>query len=441
MEEKINLRVTYALRSRVLYCQIFQIGEQTPDKQWSIKKLLENPNLQKWNPKELCFDEATTTAIKNNQFLADYIKPYREAIEKYNPATAVELVNIVAGKECKEKTPTFEKYLNEFIKKKMNPQSKNPATSFRAYNNLLHKLTEARSRTDKYQYDFLNIPLTHITDEVYIKFCDYLKYALNGVNLIPLAGCFKTVFNDAYNNKIVSYRLTYVAKRNQRKDNTKELEKKTRKKALTENQLQQFKNMDLTPFLKQRESIQQLELYRDFCLLLYGLSARPIDVATMQRRYIDDESKTIYYAITKKKNNDDAPNCRAIITPLAAQIIDKYKDSHHAGYLLPLVMYKSQTEAYKLSDPSVFYKFYNCWNGKCLYKINNFLHRITDALGFKENLTTYTFRHTAITHQINKKAVILKVAINAGTSLKHIQETYYDPMHNDVGFNNWCNSL
>ena len=413
--------------------------KETNGKFTAVSRFLKTPNYSKWDKDTQRFNEPTQDAVDNNKILADYIKPYREAIEKYNPATAVELINIVTGKECKERKaiPTYGEYLMQYYARRKEEAS----TSHQQFHALINKLIFAKDRNDEYRYNFFDIPLNKVDDEVYKRFCDYVAKPLKGENFDNTTTQFKTVFNDARKKNIVSRQLTYKAKNSLIIDPYKELKKQDDKPILNEEQYKQLLTMDLTPFLKGEESIQELELYRDFCILLFELSSRPMDIATMQRIGINGD-EILYYITKKKKERIETRLCRATITPIAAKVIDKYKDSHHAGYLLPLVMYEDITESYDLTAKGVYDKFYNKWNSKCLCKINDFLHRITTALGFsgEKNLTTYRFRHSTITQQINKQINPLFVAQNAGTSLKYIQETYYHKKQIDPNFERWYQS-
>ena len=63
-----------------------------------------------------------------------------------------------------------------------------------------------------------------------------------------------------------------------------------------------------------------------------------------------------------------------------------------------------------------------------LEKINAFIKKTAKYIGTdKDSFTLYTFRHSAITHEIEKKNKdILIIAKEAGTSPKMIDKHYFD---------------
>lgn len=97
-----------------------------------------------------------------------------------------------------------------------------------------------------------------------------------------------------------------------------------------------------------------------------------------------------------------------------------------AGYILP---YSDNNRAWDLADPEQYHKRYNRCNAM-LGMINTFLKKIASHLKisfFNDTLTTYVFRHSAISIAIiQKKIPPLVVAKMAGTSLKEIERSYMD---------------
>ncbi len=97
-----------------------------------------------------------------------------------------------------------------------------------------------------------------------------------------------------------------------------------------------------------------------------------------------------------------------------------------AGYILP---FSDNNRSWELSDPEQYHKRYNRCNAM-LGMINTFLKKVAAHLKisfFNDTLTTYVFRHSAITIAItNKKIPPMVVAKMVGTSLKEIERSYMD---------------
>ena len=75
------------------------------------------------------------------------------------------------------------------------------------------------------------------------------------------------------------------------------------------------------------------------------------------------------------------------------------------------------------------YKIWESRRSRTLQSINIWLRRIAKALDLDiKKLTMYVFRHSSITHCINRYNMnVMKVAAMAGTSVAIINKHYYNP--------------
>lgn len=203
-------------------------------------------------------------------------------------------------------------------------------------------------------------------------------------------------------------------------------------KSLSPEQYEQFVNFDLE-LIKLRHPHQNYykELYRDFCILLYEMKSRPIDIIKLHwdnlafnERY---QRWTCTYIPSKKKNyafmreNDSNPLVVQFLTPRALEIIMKYKDRSVSGYVLPFSFNKRKWD---LENPEQYHTYYTQQN-RMQGRINRFLHKVGDKLGLPFQLTTYAFRRTAITKAlIDNEMPITMIAKIAGTSVGMIEHHY-----------------
>jgi integrase len=113
--------------------------------------------------------------------------------------------------------------------------------------------------------------------------------------------------------------------------------------------------------------------------------------------------------------------CENAITPMASKIINYY--SGDQGYIFPFTM---NNKKWNLTNADQR----NHWEyGKqtILMQINKFLKKAANKLHIQEDdFSLYTFRHSAITHEIqaNKKP-LMQIAKEAGTSVAMLENYYY----------------
>jgi integrase len=169
-------------------------------------------------------------------------------------------------------------------------------------------------------------------------------------------------------------------------------------------------------------------MFRDFCILLYELKSRPIDIVTMKWSSIEYNERyggyVCSYVPTKKKNTTNRNKAKSVqfISSKAMEIMQKYKGQSKYGYILPFEI--NNTREWDLNDVEQFHEHSKMW--KVLQNMmGRFLERVGKKLGLPFKLTLYAFRRTAITHEIiNNEMPINMIAKVAGTSTRMIESHY-----------------
>ena len=243
---------------------------------------------------------------------------------------------------------------------------------------------------------------------------------------------FKRAHNIAIRKGMASVPLTYRYMDNKPVKTFEELSALNKGvSSLSSKQIQAVEKLDLSKIiLKCKNNAFYKRLYVDTCLLMFYLYSRPIDILNMKWSNIRKCDKGFYieYLPIKKKNSSNALKSfvRCPICDKAMAIIKRYEGMSEAGYILP---FSDNNRTWDLSDPEQYHKRYNRCNAM-LGMINTFLKKIAKHLKisfFNDTLTTYVFRHSAISIAITQKKIPpIVVAKMAGTSLKEIERSYMD---------------
>lgn len=178
------------------------------------------------------------------------------------------------------------------------------------------------------------------------------------------------------------------------------------------------------------------EMYRDFCVLLYEMKSRPIDILRLHWDNIAYDSFNKKYTCTyipaKKKNYGASSKHTStalviqFLSPKATEIVLKYKGQSKGGYVFPFSLNDTR---WNMNDPNHFHYHYYKGNHIC-GRINRFLHKVGEELGIPFQLTLYAFRRTAITQAIiDNKVPLPLIAKTAGTSVEMIEAHYANYLH------------
>lgn len=395
---------------------------------------LTDPDLVKFNSKKQRFESRSRNAAVNNALL-DKIEEFCNLIlDENSPASVEDFWELVeqakAGKPVSKDDKTLEWFLHHIIDEYRNGYAnKLPSANYQTYVRLLHHLERENER--KHSKHLLRIPISKITDREFQLFGDYMR-SLKGPNYLDQMKYFKRAHNIAIRKGLASVPLSYRYMDNTPVKTFEELSALNKGVAsLSEKQIRAVEKLDLSKIvLKCRNNAFYKRLYIDTCLLMFYLYSRPIDILNMKWSNIRQCDKGFYieYLPIKKKNSANALKSfvRCPISDKAMAIIRRYEGMSEAGYILP---FSDNNREWDLSDPEQYHKRYNRCNAM-LGMINTFLKKIASHLKisfFNDTLTTYVFRHSAISIAITQKKIPpLVVAKMAGTSLKEIERSYMD---------------
>ena len=429
MPNNINLVLTYAIKNgRFSICATVK---GTTKRNYKEIKTLVNPNFTAWDPKVQMFCELTDEAITNNQILFEIKRYYQDIIDKYSPEGKdlfaypdYDVRHIFKEKSSAQNSNsnevvvnlTFGAYLQQVIHEMKTCTSKVPSKNYQNYITLLHKLESEKH--------IIQESIVKIDDSHYEAFGEFILNKLKGVNYKSLMKMFKAVVNKAYKAKLTKNILTY--------DYISKMPKKAVDfdkaingvSVLTKQQYKRFLKMDLKKLnCSGPNPLHYMELYRDFCIFMYEMKMRPCDVIRLKK---SDFRKGVMSVFNKKKMNYHNIQSAIQTNPLtqtAKDIISKYEGKSSKGYIFPFAMNEYEWDIY---DPKSHGMWYNRKQAT-FERINSFLKKVQEALDVEDNLTLYTFRHSAFTHEINdQKKNLLQIAKEGGTSVNMLEHHYYN---------------
>ena len=179
---------------------------------------------------------------------------------------------------------------------------------------------------------------------------------------------------------------------------------------LNPERLRSFLNLDvnnLTPSYKDR---YQVNLYYDFCRMMFYTFLAPCDAIRIANRNISKRNTII---LRRKKT------CKPVeipIHPIVAEIISKYRNRTTSNYIFP-VLERKTAKGYKTKN-YLYIRFRE--------RLNIWLKAVGTQLNLDFDLHSYTFRHTAITTALNGGLPLSYVAQLTGTTPENIQRYYYN---------------
>lgn len=429
---------------------------------------LRNPDFKTWDKVAQRFSSRRPIDRTNNQILTEILRHYEDLLKEYDFASGKELFSfqskvIENEPKTEKKKPTPEGYasplmsravkrthpskpeknlrewLDEIIEEIKNPSRLKPSASYQGYLTLRRKLeTEGK---------LINQPLSAFGDDSFVQLIKWLGKQKGkngkGVNYIGTMKMFAATLSRARKARLITYRPDFpymdYAPVYKVTDKAKDfLTNGGAIRSLTDEQYEQFVSMDLSEIKLARGAKMEYykELYRDFCMLLYEMKSRPIDILRLHWENIAyDEATgrfTCTYIPAKKKNYGASSKhtSKALViqylSPKAVEIVLKYQGKSKGGYVFPFAL--NQTH-WNFNDPQQFHYHYYKGNHIC-GQINRFLHKVGQHLKVPFQLTLYAFRRTAITQAIiENKMPIAMIAKVAGTSVEMIEAHYANYLH------------
>ncbi len=397
-----------------------------------------------WDSKNMVFTGGEY-AERNNETVRAIMHELNELLLTGVYPTGKELFVAYKAKKEREHAQlhiSFGEYL-ESLAEKMKKEGK--SSNYELYFTLLHVLKGVNYKVPKAVSTFspakcggiriYDTPLSAIGNRHFVAFGDWITSERGGKGYRNLMTTFKAVVSRAVQEELSSATLTFRfrqhipgTKVHRKMSLRQKIDSKGRSiSVLSLKELEEFEGINAEDYTSNSYSHKFLaQLYKDTCLLLYYTKSRPVDILSMRHYYdYDEDIQTIGYIPRKLYNRLGASGERRIVTlripDRAAEIIRKYKGMSAGGYLLPFPV---NNRHWNLD--SDFLEWYG-YIKHIEQNINYFLKRVAKELGFENrSLSMYDFRHSAITHAINRGENPFTVAREAGTSVVKIEQHYYN---------------
>ena len=395
----------------------------------AIVNLVE-PDFSTWNQKTQRF-EGNTSLIRHNNLVLERTKEfYEKKIISGIHIDCKELFSCDPDNLPKQKAYSVQDFLYDLIAEMKNPTNRKPTKTVQNYITLLHALEK--------EGKVWNTSLELVTDEEFKQFGEWIKTREvsngKGNNYLALMKSFKAMINKAVDKELTTAVLRYKFRNDMPSHEEQPISAQNlydyggNVKSLSPEQYQSFVECNIQVDCNENGE-NATELYKDFCVLMYEMKMRPMDMIKLHWdniAYAQDLQRYVCMYIPAKKRNHKItkksnPQAIQFISKKAEEIIMKYKGVSAGQYVLPLRMNEKR---WNLDDASEFHKFYIQCN-KTEGKINKYLHKIGNHLQLPFKFTLYVLRRSAITHEIMKNKMPLSlIAKTAGTSSEMIENHY-----------------
>lgn len=393
-----------------------------------------------WNEKQGLFI-AGENAAYNNQVTKSLLDTLKDMLSVGNYQNGKEL--FAAYEYAQTHVEASAKLtLEDYVKIVLKNEEQRPTCNYELYKTLLHKLQGVNRKSKNHHYDFeplkcggvnlANIPISEISDRHFEAFGEWILKDCGGKGYKNLMTTFKAVISKANEKGLNQHELKYKWRKHTPAKPKKKMTAKQRIEAkgseipvLSTDELERFVNFDVLAYApKQRNFRKLVALYKDIVLLMYYTKSRPIDVLswTWEHNYYESAQKIVYTPHKLRKRG--GRECVIKISEQAAEIIQRYKGQSKGGYIIPLSMNET---SWNIEDSDI----YKDWIHKIKNAescINGYLKKWAKILKLEvPNLSLYDFRHSAITHAINRGEDVFRVAYEAATSVQKIERHYYNP--------------
>lgn len=372
--------------------------------------LVGNPNLERhWNSDKEKFSSYAVSYSENNKILNDFKLVYSELIKEhpdFDARQVAQFFNLLGPKgngHEKEKEPvkslgnSVEKFLEVVIEREKAKQGCN----FEIYHKLLKKCRKVIKGFSHLTFQSINYDKCVSIASTFAKYKGYHATAT----------AFRGLLNRADKENDIEFSLSQIGSFKFSHYNPKINEVNIKKPdVLSPEQLKAFLNLDVSQLTPSYKNRFEVELYHDFCVFMFHSFLAPCDVIKLKYKDITKD-KTIHVKRKKTHKPVEIP-----INAVMEIIINKYRGKTKNGYVFP-IMDDEKEKKYTTKDLT-FKKFRE--------KVNIWLKFIGEEIGVDYKLYAYVFRHTAITVALDNGIPISYVAMVAGTSIKMIQEHYYN---------------
>lgn len=393
-------------------------------------KGLTSPDFRYWDKKTQRFTSGTDTAKENNPVLDAICERCNELLNNSAITSTDEFIDALRSGVTPSNVITLGDFLRTLIDEMRNgTNNKRPSKNYQCYINLLHKLEKEESAQYKGKKSALiNVPIAEIDNKCFIQFSNFVlslsddEGRTNYSNIMKL---FKQVHTKAYERELTDavLRFNYSNCAPLLPDRYGE-----KSRSLTPEQYAQFVALDVKTLRKSGSlSYELMQMYKDFCIFLYEVQMRPVDVT---RAHIDNivtsGAEQFYHYTPEKKKNYRSTNKGKItdarLTDTALSIIEKYKGKSSQGYIFPFSLNEYNWEMMNANS----WKTWNNRKARLQEMINKWLReKVAKALNWEFVPHLYTFRHSTLTHAcMAEGANLMRIALNAGTSIEMLQRHY-----------------
>lgn len=305
------------------------------------------------------------------------------------------------------------------------PSRLKPTSNWQVYVSLLHKLQAEGS--------VINMPVRAVGDKT---FRQLIKWLLKnkGQGFTGTMKSFTALINRARRARLTKYVADFpysdfAPKPKRALSAAGIIAEGGSIRSLSRAQWEAFLNMDLSGvrMLSGPHMAYWKEVFRDFCILLYELKSRPIDVLNLHSVHFaenpDNGRLVCAYVPAKKANRGTV--AMQYLSPEAKKLIDKYLPAR-SGYIFPFPM---NCRRWNLDNAEQFHAHYKAARNQ-LWKIDKFLHKVGELLELPFTMTLYAVRRTALTHAIAENRIPLPaLAQMAGTSVRMLEKHYTNYLH------------
>lgn len=389
-----------------LRLRLYQDGET---KFVNVNKLLTG-NLQKkhWNTKRKCLYPSAPDFERNSEALYNFKKKYEEAAENWTGSLQGFALSLSKDKiMIADKQKTIDFVVNTIVEK-MKAQSVNPdgtlSEGYSAYGKMVIRLKEY---CETVSIDYEQLTLDDVTPRFVNKFLEYIVKKGTG-RCLYVSQTLHAVLNKA--SKYGWYDMKKVENCNWMKKTGRSARKY---ETLTEEQCRRFISMRVDELPPSRMG----KLYHDFCVFIFYTCQSMCDALSLKYNDIQTINGQDYFVFKRRKiATKQSTDCLVPINSVMRGIMDRYKSVSRDGYIFP-VRSKKRIAANKVNNGDIKH---------FCSRLNIWLKKVSPLIGCPFMLHSYVFRHTGITHYISKGVSHVYVANLAGTSVKNIEQIYYN---------------
>lgn len=395
------IRLRYIIRSGSL---VLRISERK-DRYYKnvMHMLVGSPDLKYWDVTRERFGYRCSKHIENNEILDRFKSLYRNLTTEHPTLSAHQIASFYRRHTNPLNTYGINAHITsveEYIKVIIEREKSKPGDNYTFYYKLLQKCRKVIP-------DFANMSFQSIDFDSCLRIANiFAKYR----NYTGTSKSFRALLGKADVDSNVEFSLSQIGGFKFQDYNPDKYNEGIQiPDVLNPEDLRSFLNLDVNNLTQSYKDRFQVNLYYDFCRLMFYTFLAPCDAIRIENRNISKRKTLI---LRRKKT------CKLVeipIHPIVGEIISKYRNSK-SNYILPILSRKSSKD----------YKTQNYLYIRFRERLNIWLKAVGAELALDFDLHSYTFRHTAITTALNGGLPLSYVAQLTGTTPENIQRYYYN---------------